>query len=146
MHCWHDEDGFGKDASSSDSCSTGPSTEADNVYRGYQPQLFPPHVVAWDHSAAETPNQHYLTVNTQLYTINLPPYSALCNKHTEFPFCWCISIRVHSPPDPGFPVPVPVISLFLIAWVSSVRSILNSWADLGSHVSKHLRLMGTFLI
>lgn len=100
-------------------------TDVDNVYREYQSQLFLPHVVAWEHSPAETSNQHYLTVYTQLYIINLPPHSALYNKHTEFSGRWCISIRGHGPPDPGFPIHVSVISSFPIAWVSSVRSILK---------------------
>lgn len=43
----------------------------------------------------------------------LPLWSAVYNKQAELLNCWCISIRVHSPPDPGFSGPMSVIFFIL---------------------------------
>ena len=54
---------------------------------------------------------------------NSPPYSAVYNKLLEFPGCWCISIRAHSPHKPSLSVHVSVCLSFLHSLVAPVGSV-----------------------
>lgn len=80
-------------------------------------------IVAWYGVPTLTASWDQLIDLIQLCTLKLPPHSAVCNRHTEFPGCWCISIRVHSPPDYNFSVYTSVISSFPTVQVAQVRSM-----------------------